>query len=68
MSLGNVPTSQGQTRECPCVPKMSIRTRTNPRMSLKNSTTMRCFSSRDKPEKLRDKMRDRISPSSRRDI
>nr|DAR83634.1 MAG TPA: hypothetical protein [Caudoviricetes sp.] len=52
----------------PCVPRVSIGTRTNPRMSLRKLTTMRFLSSRDKPEKLRDKTRDRISPSLRRDI
>nr|DAS24624.1 MAG TPA: hypothetical protein [Caudoviricetes sp.] len=61
MSLGNVPTFQGQTRKCPCVPNMSIGTRTNPKMSLRKLTTMRFLSPRDKPEKLRDKTRDRLS-------
>nr|DAQ40176.1 MAG TPA: hypothetical protein [Caudoviricetes sp.] len=47
---------------------MSVKTRTNPRMSLKNRTTMRIFNSRDKPENVRDKTRDRILLSSRRRI
>nr|DAY01473.1 MAG TPA: hypothetical protein [Caudoviricetes sp.] len=68
MSLGNVLDSQRQTRECPCVSGVSLGTKTNPRMSLRKRTTMRIFSSRDKPEKFRDKARDRISPSLRRDI
>nr|DAK67824.1 MAG TPA: hypothetical protein [Caudoviricetes sp.] len=37
-------------------------------MSLKNRTTMRIFNSRDKPENVRDKTRDRISPPPEREI
>lgn len=43
MSLGNVPDFQGQTRKCPCVPEVSVGTRTNPKMSLRQRTTMRLF-------------------------
>nr|DAU47961.1 MAG TPA: hypothetical protein [Caudoviricetes sp.] len=32
---------EGQTRECPYVPEVSLGTRTNPKMSLRNRTTMR---------------------------
>lgn len=68
MSLGNVPMFQGQTRECPYVPEVSLGTRTNPKMSLKNRSTMRVWSYRDKPENVRDKTRDTISPPPEREI
>nr|DAE74154.1 MAG TPA: hypothetical protein [Caudoviricetes sp.] len=44
--------SHGQTRECPCVPKNSLGTWTNPKMSLRNRSTMRFIDYRDKPENL----------------
>nr|DAT83905.1 MAG TPA: hypothetical protein [Caudoviricetes sp.] len=39
-NFGNVPVLEGQTRECPYVPEVSLETRTNPRMSLRNRITM----------------------------
>nr|DAO09554.1 MAG TPA: hypothetical protein [Caudoviricetes sp.] len=44
--------SHGQTREYPCVPKNSLGTWTNPKMSLRNRSTMRFIDYRDKPENL----------------
>lgn len=67
-NFGNVPVLEVQTRECPYVPEVSLGTRTNPRMSLINRSTMRVLGSRDKPEESRDKTRDRISPPLEREI